>query len=100
MISLAALRIAGFVVAAVTALGVLYYVADLIGDVREAKVRAEYEAAIDDANTGTAAANAAASKVAERDGRVRAQALAAATAALTGKCLLTAAEATALTRVH
>ncbi len=100
MISLAALRIAGFVVAAVTALGVLYYVADLIGDVREAKVRAEYVAAIDNANTDTVAANDAASKVAERDGRIRAKALADATAALTGKCLLTAAEATALTRVH
>ena len=60
MIGLASLRIAGFVVAAVAALGVLWYVADLIGDVREAKVRAEYEAAIDSANTDTTAANAAA----------------------------------------
>ena len=99
MISLAALRIGGFVVAAVTALGVLWYLADLIGDVREAKVRAEYEAAIDAANTDTTAANAAASKVAERDGRIRAQALEAAKTALAGKCPLTAAEALALTRV-
>lgn len=99
MISLAALRIAGFVVAATAALGVLWYIADAIGDVREAKVRAEYEGAIDDANADTTATNAAATKVAERDGRIRIKALADAQSALAGKCPLTAVEAAALTMV-
>lgn len=99
MINLALLRLIGGVVAISAIIAGLFWIADAIGDAREAQVRAEYEAAIDDANDDTAKTNAAATKVAERDGRTRAKALEDAKAALAGKCPLTANEAVALSQV-
>lgn len=100
MMGLATLRIIGGIAATTVVLIVLYYLADAFREAGRNEVRAEYEAAIDDANADTTASNAAASKVAERDGRIRVKALIDAQAALAGKCPLTATEAVALDKVH
>lgn len=88
------------IVAAVTAgLVGLYWIQDAIGDKREAKVRAEYEAVIDETNEDTGKENAAATKVAERDARIRKKALDAAKPMQGGACPLTAIEAQSLARI-
>lgn len=91
--SVVQLTIVGVVCAA------LFWLVEEIRMDAQAQERAKYEAAIDDANADTTATNAAASKVAERDGRIRIKALIDAQAALAGKCPLTATEAIALTKV-
>lgn len=96
MISLAALRIAGAVVAATVALGVLYYVADLIREAGRNEVWATVNKAIESANVETAAANIQdANELAMRE-KLRASALAAAAKVQGGPCKLTAEEATAI----
>ena len=72
-------RIMPFVWAALAAaiVAMLFWLADAIGDAREAKVRAAYDQAIDTANTDTIEANDAATKLALRDERVRTDAIAA-----------------------
>lgn len=100
MISVAALRIVGIVMAVSLGLAALFWLHDLIGDAREAKVRATYDQAIDDANSDTVTANDAATKVALRDQRVRDQAVTAYKASLGNACPLTADEATNLGRIR
>lgn len=95
-------RIMPFVWAALAAgvVVVLFWLADAIGDAREAQVRATYDQAIDDANSDTVTANDAATKVALRDQRVRDQAVTAYKASLGNACPLTADEAITLSRVR
>ncbi len=100
MISLAALRIVGIVIAASLGIAALYWLADSIGDLREAKVRAAYNRAIDDANTDTVASNDAATKVLLRDQRVRDQAIIAYKSSLGNVCPLTVDEAINLSRIR
>lgn len=59
MISLLALRFIGVVVAVSLGLGALWWLADKIGDIREAQVRAKIEQAINITNKATDAANGA-----------------------------------------
>ena len=100
MISIAMLRLVGVVAAVSIGIGALWYLADAIGDAREAKVRASYDQAIDMANTDTIEANDVATKIALRDERVRTDAIAAYRKSLGTACPLTADEATTLGRIR
>lgn len=94
MISLAALRIAGVIVAATVALGALYYVVDLIRDAGRNEVWAKVNATIDTANEETDEANAEDAEARALRQRLRATALlTAAKIKTTSQCVLTAEEA-------
>lgn len=93
MISLAALRIAGVVVAASVALGVLYYLGDLIRDSGRNEVWAKVNATIDTANEETDAANADDAEARALKAKLRTAALLAASKVKGGECKLSAEEA-------
>ena len=101
MISFAVLRLIGVVVAASLVLGALYYVADAIGDHREAAVRAKIERAIEITNRATDAANGADEETLALAERLRVTALAAAKQLpASPQCTLTGDEALALGRIR
>ncbi len=100
MISLLTLRFMLWVGAASLAIGALYWGIDKIGDIREASVRAEYAAAIDDVNDETIPDNEKAMAWALRDARLREKAVAAFKASQKGQCPLTADEALKITEIR
>ena len=96
MITLQTLRLAGIVLAAVAGLGLVYVVFDAIGDAREAKVWGKINAAIDETNEETDAANVDDAEERAVRQKLRVAALAAAAKVKGSQCLLTKEEALAI----
>lgn len=101
MLTLATLQRGLVVLAAIAGLASLWWLADTIGDIREAQVRAKIERAIAVTNTETGEANEADEETLALAERIRVAALAAAKKLpATPQCKLTADEAPTLARIR
>lgn len=89
-----------WVIAASLGLGALFWLADAVGDVREAKVWREINAAIAETNDDIGAQNALADRVKAVADKARSRALDEAKQVKGGVCLLSADEALALSRIR